>query len=68
MTEREVGTVKWFSNTKGYGFIIDDKGEDYFFHISNLKNSMIVEKNDTVTFEIEKTQKGLQAINVEIVA
>ena len=58
------GTVKFFNETKGLGFISHAHGnEDVFVHNSGLMEN--VRENDTVTFDIERGQKGLMAVNVK---
>lgn len=57
------GTVKFFNETKGFGFISQDNGDDVFVHNSGLLNN--VRENDKVVFDIEKGQKGLMAVNVK---
>jgi len=66
VNERETGTVKWFSNAKGYGFITRDMGEDVFVHYSAVSGDgfRTLEEGTRVEFDIEKTDKGLQATNV----
>jgi CspA family cold shock protein len=59
------GTVKFFNNSKGFGFInIKDSDEDVFVHTSNLIDE--IRENDQVTFEVEKGEKGLSAVNVRL--
>ena len=59
------GTVKFYNEAKGYGFIIPANGlGDIFVHSSGLMND--VRQNDAVTFDVEKDQKGYSAINVRI--
>jgi cold shock protein len=59
------GTVKFFNNSKGFGFIKpDDSGEDIFVHSSGLIDE--IRENDKVQFEVQKGKKGLNAVNVEV--
>ena len=60
------GTVKFFNDTKGFGFIIEeDSKEEYFVHVSGLIDE--VRENDTVEFELQEGRKGLNAVNVKVV-
>jgi cold shock protein len=59
------GTVKFFNESKGFGFIKDaDSQEEYFVHSSGL-NEMVTE-NDEVTFDLKEGKKGLNAVNVRL--
>ena len=59
------GTVKFFNNAKGFGFIkLKDSDEEIFVHTSNLNDQ--IKEDDTVTFEVEKGDKGLSAVNVSL--
>jgi CspA family cold shock protein len=62
----ENGTVKWFNEAKGFGFIARSSGEDVFVHYSAINGSVhkSLNEGDSVTFEVQKGPKGLQAVNV----
>ncbi|MDD2923103.1 MAG: cold-shock protein [Anaerolineales bacterium] len=72
MSERFVGTVKWFNATKGYGFIgrDDNQGEDVFVHFSAIQTDGYrkLEADQKVEFSIEDGPKGLQAADVKPLA
>jgi CspA family cold shock protein len=63
------GTVKWFNDRKGYGFIEQEDGPDVFVHHTGIeaKGFRTLNEGDQVTFEIEQGQKGLSAVNVKVV-
>ncbi|MBS7020492.1 MAG: cold-shock protein [Firmicutes bacterium] len=65
----KLGTIKWFNNEKGFGFIINDKNEDVFVHYSQIKcdGYKTLSEGDQVKYEEVETDKGLQAHNVEVV-
>jgi cold shock protein len=63
---KEQGTVKWFNNEKGYGFISRNSGDDVFVHHSAIQGGGFKSLNegDSIEFEVTKGPKGLQAQNV----
>jgi CspA family cold shock protein len=60
------GTVKWFNDSKGFGFITSDNGEDVFVHYSSIQAGgfKTLEEGDSVEFETEQGPKGPKAVNV----
>lgn len=59
------GTVKFFNQTKGFGFIKDNAtGQEYFVHVTGLVDK--VKDNDEVTFDLQEGRKGLNAVNVKL--
>jgi cold shock protein len=60
------GTVKWFNDSKGFGFLASDDGEDVFVHHTSISGTGFksLTEGQAVTFDVEKTPKGLRAINV----
>ena len=70
MSERVIGTVKWFNASKGYGFIERQDGPDVFVHFSAIQGDGFrsLQEGQRVEFTIEKGPKGLQAANVVSVA
>ena len=60
------GTVKFFNETKGFGFIKEDgTNKEYFVHVSGLIDE--IREGDTVEFELQEGKKGLNAVNVKVV-
>jgi len=66
MANRETGTVKWFDNAKGYGFIQRPEGEDVFVHYRAIRGEgyRTLQEGQAVQFNIVQGQKGLQAEDV----
>jgi CspA family cold shock protein len=69
MSERIIGTVKWFNGSKGYGFIAREGGEDVFVHYTAIQAEGFRNLNEgqKVEFTVEQGPKGPQAANVTIV-
>ena len=61
------GTVKWFNEKKGFGFIASDDGTDVFVHFSAIQDSgfKTLTEGQRVSFDVEKGQKGPSAVNVK---
>ena len=66
MSDRETGTVKWFNNAKGYGFIARENGEDVFVHHTAIlgEGYKSLDEGQRVEFTVEQGPKGLQAASV----
>ncbi len=68
MADREIGTVKWFNSTKGFGFIERDSGKDVFVHYSEISGTgyRSLEEGQRVEFTVVQGQKGPQAQDVSL--
>jgi len=68
MADREVGTVKWFNASKGFGFIERESGDDVFVHYSAIKSDgyRTLEEGQRVEFTVAQGQKGPQAQDVTL--
>ena len=66
---KEIGKVKWFNAEKGFGFIERENKSDLFIHFQNIimDGYKTLNEGEEVMFDIEETEKGEQAINVEII-
>ena len=66
MSDREMGTVKWFNNAKGYGFIARENSEDVFVHHTAIQGEgyKSLDEGERVEFTVEQGPKGLQAAQV----
>lgn len=66
MADREVGTVKWFNDTKGFGFITRESGDDVFVHFTSIRGEgyRTLDDGQQVEFEVVEGDKGLQAQDV----
>ena len=62
------GTVKWFNESKGFGFLSQEDGDDVFVHYSSIQSSGFKSLNEgqSVEFEVHDGPKGLQAVNVTV--
>lgn len=59
------GDVKFFNTMKGFGFIKAEDGKEYFVHESGLEEGDSIEEGDSVSFDIEESQKGPKAVHVK---
>lgn len=68
MSDREIGTVKWFDAKKGYGFIANEQGQEVFVHYSSIEGDgyRALEEGQQVEFTIGEGKKGPQAQNVVV--
>ena len=58
------GTVKFFNDMKGFGFIAGDDGNEYFVHQTGLADGVTIADNDAVTFDVEQGDRGPKAVKV----
>tara|TARA_Y100000310_G_C20435351_1_gene693451 strand:+ start:570 stop:761 length:192 start_codon:yes stop_codon:yes gene_type:complete len=59
------GTVKFFNEMKGFGFIAAEDGKEFFVHQSALEEGVTLHENDAVTFDVEEGDRGPKAVNVK---
>ena len=69
MSNRQNGTVKWFNETKGYGFITPESGPDVFVHFRAIEGTgfKTLAEGQKVSFEVVQGQKGMQAERVQVI-
>ncbi len=60
------GTVKFFNEMKGFGFIAGEDGKEYFVHQTALQEGVTLNENDAVSFDVEEGDRGTKAVNVSI--
>ncbi|MBS7455841.1 cold-shock protein [Coralloluteibacterium stylophorae] len=67
MSDREIGTVKWFNDAKGFGFVSRESGEDVFVHFRAIQGTGFksLKEGQKVSFKVVQGQKGLQADEVQ---
>ena len=67
MSDRQTGTVKWFNDAKGFGFITPENGEDVFVHFRSILGNGFksLQEGQKVSFKVVKGQKGMQADEVQ---
>jgi len=58
------GTVKFFNEMKGFGFIAGEDGKEYFVHQTGLEEGVSLQENDAVTFDVEEGDRGPKAVKV----
>lgn len=70
MSEREIGQVKWFNEKKGFGFIVNEHGDDIFVHYKDIQGVgfKTLHECDSVSYITDKGPKGLKALEVVMVA
>lgn len=69
MSERQTGTVKWFNDAKGFGFITPESGNDLFVHFRSIQGNGFrsLQEGQKVSFLVVNGQKGLQADEVQVI-
>ena len=67
MSDRQIGTVKWFNDAKGFGFITPESGDDVFVHFRSIQGNGFksLQESQKVSFMLVKGQKGMQADEVQ---
>jgi len=58
------GKVKFFNETKGFGFVVGEDEKEYFVHTTGLQSGVSLRENDAVTFDVEQGDRGPKAVNV----
>lgn len=60
------GSVKFFNDGKGFGFVNAEDGKEYFVHVSGLAEGASLKEGDAVTFDVEEGERGPKAVNVQL--
>ncbi len=70
MSQRDIGQVKWFNEKKGFGFIVNEHGDDIFVHYKDIQGTgfKTLHENDAVSYVTDKGPKGLKALEVIMVS
>lgn len=70
MSERQTGQVKWFNEKKGFGFIVNEHGDDIFVHYKDIQGVgfKTLHENDAVTYILDKGPKGFKAQEVIVMS
>ena len=70
MSQRDVGQVKWFNEKKGFGFIVNEQGDDIFVHYKDIQGVgfKTLHENDSVSYLTDKGPKGLKALEVVMIS
>jgi len=61
------GKVKFFNESKGFGFIISENNDEYFMHITGINDGVTLSENDEVSFDTEEGDRGIKAVNIFLV-
>ncbi|MGQ3889499.1 cold-shock protein [Legionella sp. CNM-1927-20] len=69
MSQRETGHVKWFNEKKGFGFIVNQNGDDIFIHYKDINGTgfKTLHENDLVSYIVDKGPKGYKAQDVTVI-
>jgi CspA family cold shock protein len=63
----QTGTVKWYNDTKGFGFLVDEQQKEIFVHRSGLVGKQSLQPGNNVEFEVKEGEKGPTAIKVKVI-
>jgi len=61
------GKIKFFNESKGFGFIISEDNDEYFMHITGINDGATLSENDEVSFDTEEGDRGIKAVNISLI-